>query len=364
MSIGVMGCNIDLPSSFPKDFNDNAGNMVHANAPFGMFQDCHHSTKTPGFANFVNESCSHIILALANSVRLGEEEHGRHHSLMKFLSQTEKPVVVFGLGAQGSSEEDLETEGLPDATIKFLQFLDEKAVVIGVRGEFTKRVLEECAGVKKAFVTGCPSLFSRQDLVRRLRANNTAAEARPAYAGTAFYKPLEKEMMAKAIKGCTYYIEPWNKRIHAFHEELQQKSVLEEDLPYFIRSIKSKYSIESHMIESYFKNNYRLFRDLPTWLRFLEENVSFTYGTRFHVNMASYLSGRPAMWITHDTRTQEMVDYFKLPYMRLQDASQRLPNEIGASINLEPFYENYDNVTRRFNEFLDIANLPKLQFKT
>ncbi|MFC1896173.1 polysaccharide pyruvyl transferase family protein [Thermodesulfobacteriota bacterium] len=118
------------------------------------------------------------------------------------------------------------------------------------------------------------------------------------------------------------------------------------------------------MIGSYFRNNYRLFRELPTWLRFFEKNVSFTYGTRFHVNMASYLAGKPAMWITHDTRTHELIDYFKLPYMNLQDASQRLPHEIGASIDLEPFYENYDTVTRRFNDFLSIAGLPRLQFKT
>jgi len=363
MAIGVMGCNIDLPPSFPKDFKDNAGNMIHANAPLGMFQGCHHSTKTPRFANFVNESCSHLILTLANSVRLGEEEHVRYHSLMKFLSQINKPVVIFGLGAQGNSEEDLEA-GLPDATIKYLQFLDEKAAVIGVRGEFTKRVIEEYAGVKKAFVTGCPSLFSPQDLVRRLRAKVTVTGARPAYAGTHFFKPLEREMMGKAIRGSNYFIEPVNKLIHNFHEELHQGPVPQNNFPYFIRTVQKTFDIEDHVVESYFKNNYRLFRDLPTCLRFLEKYVSFTYGTRFHVNMASYLSGRPAMWITHDTRTQELIDYFKLPHMNLQDASQRLPDEIGAAIDLEPFYDNYGTVTRRFNEFLSIAGLPKLQFKT
>ncbi|MFC1896172.1 polysaccharide pyruvyl transferase family protein [Thermodesulfobacteriota bacterium] len=237
MAIGVMGCNIDLPPGFPKDFKDNAGNMIHANAPFGMFQNCHHSTRTPSFPNFVNESCSHLILTLANLVRLGEEEHLRFHSLVRFLSQIRKPVVVFGLGAQGNSEEDLEA-GLPDATIKYLQFLDEKAAVIGVRGEFTKRVVEECAGVKKAFVTGCPSLFSRQNLVRRLRAKDAATGARPAYAGTRFFEPLQMEMMAKAIKCRTYFIEPVNKLIHNFHEELQQGAVPQNKFPYFIRSVQ------------------------------------------------------------------------------------------------------------------------------
>ncbi len=115
MPIGVMGCNIDLPETFPRSFKDNAGNMVHANAPLRMFENCHHASKTEGFPTFVNDHCSHLIVTMANRIQFGEKKSGRHASIMKFLSFIKKPIVIFGLGAQGSSEEDL-AAGLPQET--------------------------------------------------------------------------------------------------------------------------------------------------------------------------------------------------------------------------------------------------------
>ena len=43
MPIAVTGCATSLPSEFPMEFPENAGNMVHANAPFEMFPNCIHS---------------------------------------------------------------------------------------------------------------------------------------------------------------------------------------------------------------------------------------------------------------------------------------------------------------------------------
>ncbi len=120
------------------------------------------------------------------------------------------------------------------------------------------------------------------------------------------------------------------------------------------------------------RNEFKIFSNTTTisfgtcqdWLEFMRTNVSFSYGTRFHVNMAALLAGRPAMWITHDTRTQELVEYFKLPHMNLKHASVRIPHDIGNAIDLTPFFDNYDTVSKRFNEFLEIAGLPKLVFQT
>lgn len=363
MPIGVMGCNIDLPDSFPVDFRDNAGNMVHANAPFGMFGDCFHSTKTPRFPDFVNECCSHLIITMANAVRLGEGPHDRYKGLLRLLDYVKKPVVVFGLGAQAESENRI-TDGLPQATIDLIKILDEKATVIGVRGFFTKKVLEECAGAKKVFVTGCPSLFSRRDLVRTLRLHASTAESKPAFAGTNFYKMTERSLLKHAIAGDTYYVEPFNKDMHLFHERLNEEVIVEKEFPHFVRKLRKEYKVDVKAIEDYFRDRYKIFRCLRSWLSFSANNVSFTYGTRFHVNMASLLSGRPAMWITHDTRTNELVSYFKLPHMSQEEASNLKTEEIGARIDLNPFFDNYGHVASRFNEFLKIAGLPKLEFIT
>lgn len=363
MTIGVIGCNIDLPDSFPVDFKDNAGNMVHANAPFGMFDDCHHATKTPNFPKFVNDHCSHLIITMANALRLGEEEHSRHDSLMKLIDFIEKPIVVFGLGAQGDNEEDI-ARGLPQASIDMLKLIAENSDVIGVRGPFTERVVRECAGVNKAFVTGCPSLFSRIDLVKTLRAQAASKSGRPAYAGTYFDRPEEQSMLHRAISAETYLIEPVNKALYLFSEAMRSGTADEAHAPYFVRAAQQQGDLSDASVQAYFANNFKMFRDMNSWISFVEQNVRFTYGTRFHVNMASILAGRPALWITHDTRTREMAEYFQLPNQRVEAAKDLFPVDLEGLINFEEFFDNYELISCRFNEFLSLAGLPTLEFIT
>lgn len=364
MPIGVTGCNIELPKSFPIDFKDNAGNMIHANAPLFMFEDCYHSSNINHFPKFVNEKCSHLIVTMANRIRLGKkEEPGRHNSFMKFISSIKKPIVIFGLGVQANSEKDI-VNGISAETVDFLQFLDRRATVIGVRGNFTQRVIMECANIKNVFVTGCPSLFSQPNIVHKLRSYHKTYWYRPAFSGTLLNDPLEQSLIANAIRRNTFYIEPFNKGLHSFHKELQLKQVPFRNFPYFLRRLKNIYGLKPHQIQEYFKTNYCLFRNILSWFTFIKGKISFNYGTRFHVNMAAFLSGRPAVWITHDTRTRELVDYFKLPSIELPKASDMPPDEIEQSIDLIPFYDNYHKISKRFNDFLKIAGLPSLNFRT
>ena len=363
MAIGVIGGNIDLPPEFPEHYRDNAGNMAHANAPFGMFKDCHHATKTPDFVNFVNQCCSHLIVTLANILRPGEGAHQRHAPMAEVLARIKKPIVVFGLGAQAKDETAL-AGGLPEESVAFLKMLSERSAAIGVRGAFTLRVLEECAGITNGFVTGCPSLFSQPDLVRTLRKRETAPGARPAYAATHLHLPLERRMLARAVADDSYYIEPFHRMIHLLHEELQSGDIPQKWFPYTLRAMMRECGIGLDAATGYFRDNYRLFRHLDPWVRFCQRHVRFTCGTRFHVNMASLLAGRPALWLTHDSRTTELTEYFQLPRLPLAEAAEMPLAEIEEAIDLEPFFDNFGAVSQQFNEFLGATGLPRIGFQT
>jgi hypothetical protein len=365
--IGVMGCTPRLPDAFPVELPENSGNMVHANAPFEMFKDCvfiKDDVKrlgAPNFATFVNDRCTHLIVTLANTLRLGAQDGAKYSRLQQFLSQIRKPIVIFGLGVQ-SKGYDLESATLPAEAIEFLKFLGEKCAVVGVRGPYTKEVIEKLSGVRNVSVVGCPSLFSRPESLAKMR--NARMVGRPAYAGTNFADAHEASMLASAIRGDAFLVEPVNKFNHTYHLHVSRGGDPSEQIPYFLqRFMKDGGDLDPvAQIGRYFRSNYRLFRSPQDWYRFNTEVVSFTYGTRFHVNMASVLSGRPALWVIHDSRTRELTNYLKLPAIDLQRAGHMSLDELGATIDLTEFFDHLSGHFENFNEYLRTHGLPAIKY--
>ncbi|WP_240781950.1 polysaccharide pyruvyl transferase family protein [Escherichia sp. E3356] len=165
-NIGVIGCLPELPVDFPLLIPENSGNMVHAEAPLRMFSRAVHYRDSSfilsgetNFKDFVNKTCSHLIITLANSLSLEKPSPDKYKRLLDSLKQYDVPIIVFGLGIQ-SSVRDINKAELCKEAIELLDFLSFKAMYLGVRGEFTKKVIEKCTNIKNVFVTGCPSLFS------------------------------------------------------------------------------------------------------------------------------------------------------------------------------------------------------------
>jgi hypothetical protein len=101
-----------------------------------------------------------------------------------------------------------------------------------------------------------------------------------------------------------------------------------DDAPYFVKRFINKNSKEEFLdIKNYFETRYQLFRTTREWYRFNKEFLSFSYGTRFHVNMAALISGKPAIWFTHDERTKELTEFMHLPSLDIEDANKLNLNE-------------------------------------
>lgn len=63
----------------------------------------------------------------------------------------------------------------------------------------------------------------------------------------------------------------------------------------------------------------------------------FCFGTRMHGNMFAYLHGIPSLWVVHDARTFEMCEAMQLPYVLLNDLSERTTID---SLFLKAKYDN------------------------
>lgn len=338
-NIGVIGCLPELPVDFPLLMPENSGNMIHAEAPLRMFPRAVHYKDSrfilsgeTSFRNFVNKTCSHLIITLANSLSLEKPNPEKYKRLLDSLKQYDVPIIVFGLGIQSSSR-DINKAELCKEAIELLEFLSLKSTLLGVRGEFTKQVIEKCTNINNVFVTGCPSLFSDPEALRDL------------------YK-----------KCSSFFIEPVNKRTHQYYIDLI-KGKENSDVPYYFNLMinNNEFSLSKEKLNLYIKTKYRLFRNTKPWYEFNRECVDYTFGTRFHVNMASVLSGVPALWLTHDARTQELTEFFNLPSIDLDAINSMSLSQIKSYINYDRFFKNINQLFNNFNEYLEVNGLPKIK---
>lgn len=370
--IGFTGCIPEMPSNFPIGHSENSGNMVHASAPSELFPGSFYSKAEnmpwgadSSFKKWVNNHATHLIVTTANMLRLDRDWGERHAQFQRQLESYDAEIVIFGLGAQAQSTVLSEAAVEPE-TIALMKYLGERCKAIGVRGEFTQKVFAHFADVHNTFVTGCPSTFTRPEAIEELHLNWKQGKlGRKSYAGTQHFRPEEKKMLVDSIKFDNFLIEPVSRANHEFHLAcLRQDPDTDEKLPYYLRGKVLDGTLTMEEVRSYYARHYRLFRDIRTWYDFNRDYVSFSYGSRFHVNMAAHLSGVPALWITHDSRTAELTDFLHLPSIDLETAHHLSPVELRKLYDPTDFFDHVHSLFSNFADYLDIFGLPapKLRF--
>lgn len=373
--IGVTGILNSLPSTFPLESHENSGNMIHGDVPFQLFDDVYLAINRdwpgykPGdrFKDFVNEQCSHVIITCANMFRandFGENIRKRYVKLVEMLGGYNKPVILFGLGVQ-AKEQDISKVKFPPEAIEAMKAIAKNATAVSVRGAFTLKVLQKFGGVENAFVTGCPSFFSHPESFQSLKTNIAALKnnhfPRIAYSGTHHATDAEQGMLKNTIEANGFFIEPHDRANYKFYSDILNNPAQASAPSHFDRLLSGpapKFSRE--VFNCYFGQRLRLFRDIKPWREFNNEFIDFTFGTRFHVNMASMLSGKPALWITHDSRTSELAESLLLPSLDVERAGKMSISELIDATDYDPLFSNLNELFDQFNVFLDAAGLSKV----
>ncbi|KSU67695.1 polysaccharide pyruvyl transferase family protein [Arthrobacter sp. NIO-1057] len=373
--IGVTGILNSLPETFPLSTYENSGNMIHGDAPFRLFDDAYLAINRdwpgykPGakFKDFVNDKCSHVIITCANVFRandFGDNIRKRYVKLVEMLEGYEKPVILFGLGVQ-SKEQDLSKVSFPPEAVAAMKAIASKARAVSVRGKFTLEVLRKFGGVENAFVTGCPSFFSHPESFQQLKNNYKQLKSnsypRISFSGTHHETHEEQAMLAKTIDANGFFIEPHDRANYKFYSEITNNPSL-ASAPEHFSALLSGHNprFTREVFNDYFSRRLRLFRDIKPWVEFNREFVDFTFGTRFHVNMASILSGKPALWITHDSRTAELAESLSLPSIDVREAATLSIDQLIQATNYDPLFGKLDELFTQFNLFLAAAGLPKV----
>ncbi len=287
-----------------------------------------------------------VIMPSANFMIHGSDNF--IEGCQRFLDSTDCPVTLAGLGAQSTKELDTPrklVDILTPAKKKYFKALSERAVTIGIRGGFTAECLE-LLGVHNYRIIGCPSFYKylngRFPKLPRPGLERTQITVTT---GT----PLESRILEMGIRLNSVWLMQMMTEMpkSAFEGETISPVWVERRFPGL------KVGLDEY--SRYLRSRSRMFFTIDSWNRYYgEENITFSFGSRFHGNMASIRNGVPALWITHDSRTTELAKALHVPYITIQRfADIRNPEEMLELCDYSEMYAHYRELCINYIAFLE-----------
>lgn len=289
----------------------------------------------------INENFDAFILPMANNI--GRKNFvAQLDELSTLIEKVDIPCVVVGIGIQTSIDGNL---NLPckDNTIRFVNAVLSKSKVIGVRGQLTKDYLISI-GIpsEKIEVIGCPSLYLNGEgyTVSRQCLN-------PARIAFSWTNGLDRDKRVIFSD----YLRKFAGPIYIGQRRDELSSML------FCRENSNLQDDEFLMVNSpdctlIRENKARFFCDYKSWIKYLS-GFDLCIGTRLHGVITGILSGTPSLLLVHDSRTLELANFHKIPFIKLSEINS--VEDIEARVqNLS--YEEFNIQTKKnfriFNEFM------------
>ncbi len=219
----------------------------------------------------------------------------------RFKDSVYVPISV-GLQAQNT---DVDFK-LNNSTLKVLQMIQEKAV-IGCRGEYTASILEK-NNIHNIEVIGCPSVYIRGDKDYNI-SNNIKDYTKIMCNFRTFFGHLSKKEK--------HFLSYCTTKKFDFVEQTKYHLTLES-----VDKDEKYYNYVNKWLE---KKTYTFF-DIDEWSSFAALH-DFSIGARFHGNIVALWNNVPALFMPIDSRTQELIDFFKFPYIHMEEFDWEKPIE-------------------------------------
>lgn len=266
----------------------------------------------------INEKYDKAVIASSNFLNSLQD-------LTKWANVLEKldmPIIAIGLGAQALNES--EKIILKKGTRRFIDIVSEKSKSIGVRGEYTALLLNKL-GIYNVDIVGCPTCFMNLD--KEFQIKNI----------------FDLDNLSKIVihgnprKEQQFYIEHLLNifsKYNSYYLIQTEISLIQKD-PFKIFNKNNLGDFEQNIL----LNKSVYFDNILQWRNFYRD-VSLSIRGRFHGNMIAMMSGVPSIWITHDTRTRELVNFLNLPNISIENI---------ISLSIEDIVSKYSTYIQNFN---------------
>ena len=250
-----------------------------------------------------------------------------YQQLLNMKYQTLIPISV-GLQC-GNYDPDFK---LNPSVMRVLSMINERAV-IGVRGEYTASILEK-HGIKNYEIIGCPSLYYWKNPEHKIIKNKIVPQ-KVAVNFRTIYGLLTREEK--------HFLSYAAVRNYDFVEQTEFKLGMDNtrDQAYF------------NFVAPWLERKSKIFFSTDEWSDFIREK-EFSFGARFHGNVIALWQNVPALFIRVDSRTEELLRYFHLPYIRKEDFKNQEPIEYYYELaDYDGFNKEYKKKYLKYVEFLN-----------
>ena len=330
-------------------FLDNIGNLYFSNAVIRSLLNTGNTFHRYTNGMDLNE-CDYNLLIHANTIRDGGADvYNRWYSEM---DTCQKPFVVIGAGTDSWDGFDVYMSQDTIDTIHkcFTRFL-ERTASIGVRGDYTKRVLVEQVGLPadRIDVIGCPSLryFGKHLEKFPRKYKRFGKDLRIAVNYTSYcYHNDEALYLHKILKKY--------KNSYVSFTDLAEAKLLLHGTP--LPADRRNDLLPTTPDHFIMQQNRAVFSPTQAGELELFKDFDFSIGSRIHQAVISVLAGCPAMLIAHSVRVLEIAQHHHIPYITRKELITRRPPlwelYYRACWGMRDFYKHYDEKLVEYTDFL------------
>jgi hypothetical protein len=307
------------------------------------------------------------ILPLAN--QLGD--HCDLSDLVNDFGRIACPLVAIGLGAQAGPTQSASEVTVPPGTLDWLRIILTRAPAdapnVALRGEFTRQVLEHYGLADGTIVIGCPTLFiSAEPRLGKSIAERfqNGVDLIAVAAGLPYWPHLGRleaslVHLARATGGA-YICQSEREMVQIGRGEAH---LLDPD----VRDLCRRY-IAPDMSDREFINwtrRYALsFFSVAAWIEHIRR-YDFVIGARIHGVVLALQAGVPALCIAHDSRTAELCEIMRVPFVQAKDVIDGIErDDIPRLFQFDPdeFDRNRLMLANRYVEFLQGNGLQPAEY--
>ena len=291
----------------------------------------------------------------------GANQLGAHFTADQWAERFEQltvKLVIIGLGAQSNISGA--TPDVPQSVLNWVRRVVERAPGegpnLGVRGQFTMKVLHAYGLADYAEVIGCPSLFINPDpgLGRAIAANLQKPRRIAVVAGHEEWHDLARieASLGRLVSqtGGSYIGQHGLNMMKLTRGEAGD--LAEKDLEALGNYVCPDMNLGEFIRWS--RIHGKIFFDVSDWMDYYK-GFDFVIGTRIHGTMLALQAGIPALCIAHDSRTLELCETMKMPHVTADSVRDGVTrDELVSLFDFDPdvFDENRRNLCKNYVAFL------------
>ncbi|MCI0724154.1 MAG: polysaccharide pyruvyl transferase family protein [Acidobacteria bacterium] len=279
--------------------------------------------------------------------------------LLPIVEGTNHRILMVGVGAQFPTTRIADAQ-LPEIALRLMRAISDRSQSISVRGQFTADVLAKF-GIKNTRVTGCPSLF-RLGKEKLLIRTPSPDSFRPVFNGSS--NVLKHASSAEEARKAEL-------KLLRLAMELEAPYVLQNELPEMQVAARDKKGasgceatlhnlgadIKLDHYLNYIREHAKTFFRADRWAEFIARH-DIVIGTRFHGNIIALSQGLPAAFIAHDSRTVELCEALRIPFIALKQFADTDLRQVVEALDFSKMEKHFPAVRKNLASFFEENQVP------